>query len=79
MAEVDDVQRIDRDIDPDAAAEGHHDMVAQPHSEDEGPVAEAEVLAAEMSSEGQPLGELGRRFNRRTPSASDWRLRRGSP
>jgi hypothetical protein len=51
----------------DRAAEGHHDMVAQPHSEEEGPVAEAEVIAAEMSSDEQPLGSLGRRFNRRSP------------
>jgi predicted PurR-regulated permease PerM len=49
------------------AAEGHHEMVAQPHSDEEGPVAEAEILAAEMSSDEQPLGSLGRRFNRRSP------------
>jgi predicted PurR-regulated permease PerM len=50
------------------AADGHHDNVGQPHVEDdEGPVAEAEVLAAEMSSEEKPLGSLGRRFNRRSP------------
>src|ERR1700722_14518899 len=49
------------------AAEGHHDMVAQPHSDEEGTVAEAEILAAEMSSDEQPLGSLGRRFNRRSP------------
>ena len=51
----------------DDAAEGHHDMVGQPHSDEEGPVAEAEILAAEMSSDEQPLGSLGRRFNRRSP------------
>ena len=49
------------------AAEGHHDMVAQPHSDEEGPVAEAETRAAETSSDEQPLGSLGRRFNRRSP------------
>jgi hypothetical protein len=49
------------------AAEGHHEMIARPHSEEEGPVAEAEVLAAERSSDEQPLGSLGRRFNRRSP------------
>jgi hypothetical protein len=32
------------------AAEGHHPLVAQPHSDEEGPIAEAEMLAAEMSS-----------------------------
>ena len=42
-------------------------MVAQPHSEEEGPVAEAEVAAAEMSSDEQPLGSRGRRFNRLSP------------
>jgi predicted PurR-regulated permease PerM len=51
----------------DGAAEGHHDRVGQPHSDEEGPVAEAEILAAEMSSDEQPLGELGPRFNRRSP------------
>jgi predicted PurR-regulated permease PerM len=51
----------------DRAAEGHHNMVAQPHSDAEGPVAEAEILAAQMSSDEQPLGSLGRRFNRRSP------------
>jgi predicted PurR-regulated permease PerM len=42
-------------------------MVGQPHSDREGPVAEAEIVAAEMSSDEQPLGSLGRRFNRRSP------------
>lgn len=50
-----------------AAEEAHHDLVGQPHSSDEGPVAEAEQRAAEMSSEEQPLGALGRRFDRRSP------------
>jgi predicted PurR-regulated permease PerM len=49
------------------AGEGHLDMVGQPHSDREGPVAEAEIVAAEMSSDEQPLGSLGRRFNRRSP------------
>src|ERR1700731_632396 len=49
------------------AAEGPHNMVAQPHSDEEGPVAEAEMLAAQMSSDEQPLGSLGRQFNRRSP------------
>ena len=57
----------DRRAEDDGAAEGHHDLVAQPHSEDEGPVAEAEILAAEMSSDEQPLGSRGRRFDRRSP------------
>ncbi len=51
----------------DEAAEVHHNLVGQPHSDEEGSVAEAEILAAEMSSDEQPLGALGRRFNRRSP------------
>lgn len=50
----------------DRAGDGHHDLVGQPHDED-GPVAEAELIAAELSSDEQPLGSLGRRFNRRSP------------
>jgi predicted PurR-regulated permease PerM len=51
--------------DEDHAA--HHDLVGQPHTDDEGPVAKAERDAAEMRSEDQPLGSLGRRFDRRSP------------
>lgn len=52
----------------DAVAEpAHQHLVGQPHPDTEGPVAEAEQRAAEMSSEEQPLGSLGRRFNRRSP------------
>jgi predicted PurR-regulated permease PerM len=51
----------------DGAAEGHGDLVGQPHSDEEGPVAEAQLLADQMSSDEQPLGSLGRRFNRRSP------------
>jgi predicted PurR-regulated permease PerM len=63
MADVDE----DGTSDHERAGEGHHDLVGQPHSDEEGPVAEAEVLAAEMSSEEQPLGSRGRRFDRRSP------------
>lgn len=49
-----------------ATAEQHHDMVGQPHSEG-GPVAEAEQRAAELSTDAQPLGSPGRRFDRRSP------------
>ena len=52
---------------PDRAAPTHHPLVAQPHSGEEGPIAEAEILAAEMSSDDRPLGPLGQRFNRRSP------------
>lgn len=47
--------------------DGHHDMVGQPHTDEEGPVAEAEHLAAEISTEEAPLGSPGRRFDRRSP------------
>nr|MDP9166538.1 AI-2E family transporter [Actinomycetota bacterium] len=56
-----------RAIDNGLADEGHHDLVAQPHGEDDGPVAEAEHRAAELSTEEQPLGSPGRRFDRRSP------------
>jgi len=50
-----------------AADDGHNDLVAQPHTQDEGPVAEAEIQAAEMTSPEQPLGEPGKKFDRRSP------------
>ena len=50
----------------DRGAQADHDLVAQPHQQN-GPVAEAETAAAEMSSNEQPLGRLGRRFDRRSP------------
>jgi predicted PurR-regulated permease PerM len=56
-----------RATEQDRAAEGRHDLVGQPHSDEEGPVAAAEMLAAKMSSDEQPLGSPGRRFNRRSP------------
>ena len=50
------------------ADEGHHDLVGQPHVEqDEGPVAEAEAKAAEISTPEQPLGAMGKPLNRRSP------------
>jgi hypothetical protein len=45
----------DRRSHDEVAGPPHGDMVAQPHSEDEGPVAEAEQLAAKLSG-------LGRKF-----------------
>lgn len=51
----------------DAVGEGHHPMVGQPHTEDEGPIAEAEQAAAELSSEAQPLGPPGPPMDRRSP------------
>jgi predicted PurR-regulated permease PerM len=53
---------------PDPAEAGHHDLVGQPHVEtDEGPVAEAEAKAAEISTPEQPLGKIGKPLNRRSP------------
>jgi len=49
------------------AMEGHNDSVAQPHPDDEGPVAEAEAMAARISTEDQPLGRPGRPLNHRSP------------
>ena len=57
----------DRRSHDEVAGPPHGDMVAQPHSEDEGPVAEAEQLAAKLSSSEQPLGSPGPRFDRRSP------------
>ncbi len=52
----------------DLAERGHNDLVGQPHEQvEEGPVAEAEAVAAAISTEEQPMGSLGRRFNRRSP------------
>jgi predicted PurR-regulated permease PerM len=59
--------RVDNDLtNGDQAVEAQRDLVAQPHQQ-EGPVAEAETMAAEMSSDERPLGQLGRRFDRRSP------------
>jgi hypothetical protein len=58
---------VDNDLtNEDRAAEADHDLVAQPHQQ-QGPVAEAETTATEMSSDERPLGRPGRRFNRRSP------------
>jgi predicted PurR-regulated permease PerM len=49
------------------AAEAHHNLVAQPHEDEEGPIAEAEAAAQELKSDEQPLGPPGRPVNRRSP------------
>jgi predicted PurR-regulated permease PerM len=50
------------------AGTGHHPLIAQPHQdEEEGPVAEAEAVAAAISTEAAPLGRPGRPLNRRSP------------
>jgi predicted PurR-regulated permease PerM len=51
----------------DLSGQGHHHLVGQPHSEDEGPIAEAEHLAAQMRSDQHPLGPRGHRFDRSSP------------
>lgn len=48
----------------ESAAEGHHDLVAQPHGTDEEPIAAAEAEAAAMKTDATPHGEPGRRFDR---------------
>jgi predicted PurR-regulated permease PerM len=44
--------------------QGHHPRVGQPHSVAEGPIADAELRAAQMRSRKHPLGPRGRRFDR---------------
>ncbi|MEV6605866.1 AI-2E family transporter [Kutzneria sp. NPDC051319] len=52
----------------DPAADGHHHLAGQPHDdESEGPVAQAEAEAAQISESDQPLGTIGERFDRRSP------------
>ncbi|CPS03080.1 Hypothetical protein ERS075554_00388 [Mycobacteroides abscessus] len=47
--------------------DSHHRFVAQPRSEDEGPIAEAERRAAQMRSDEHPLGRRGTTWNRHAP------------
>ena len=50
------------------AEQGDGNLVGQPHGDaSEGPVAQAEAVAAEMSTDEAPMGELGRPFNWRAP------------
>jgi predicted PurR-regulated permease PerM len=49
-------------------AEGGHDyLVGQPHSDLEGPVAEAEAVAEKIRSDEESLGRPGMPLNRRSP------------
>jgi predicted PurR-regulated permease PerM len=50
---------------PDAPA--HHRLVGQPHTEAEGPIAAAELRAAQLRSREEPLGPPGPRANWRSP------------
>jgi predicted PurR-regulated permease PerM len=50
------------------AAQGHHDLVGQPHDHQaEGPIARAEVVAAAISTDEAPMGTVGQPFDRRSP------------
>jgi hypothetical protein len=51
----------------DLVDRGHHHLVGQPHSDDEGPIAEAEQRAAQLPSDEHRFGQRGERFNRRSP------------
>ena len=52
----------------DKATAGHHDLIGQPHdARAEGTVAEAEKVAADISTNDAPMGRLGPRFNWRSP------------
>jgi len=52
----------------DKATAGHHDLIGQPHdARAEGTVAEAEKVAADISTDDAPMGRLGPRFNWRSP------------
>ena len=46
---------------------GHHPLVAQPHTGDEGPVAAAEAIAAQISTPQHALGRPGKPLDRRSP------------
>ncbi|MGY4099920.1 AI-2E family transporter [Nocardia sp. R16R-3T] len=53
---------------PDETEQGHRDLVAQPHTRDEGgPIITAEAAAARASTAQNPLGKPGRRFDPRSP------------
>src|SRR4051794_17757361 len=49
------------------AAQGHDRRVAQPHTGEEGPVADAEAAAAAAVAERAPLGRPGPGIDRRSP------------
>lgn len=50
------------------AAAGHNDLVGQPHdSAAEGPISDAEVTAAAISTDQAPMGKLGKPFNWKSP------------
>lgn len=65
----DESPRRARDHDPVTDGDDpHHNLVGQPHTDDEeGPIAEAEARAAVISTDEQPLGLPGRPVDRRSP------------
>lgn len=53
---------------PDGTEQSHRDLVAQPHTQDEGgPIITAEAAAAQARTAQNPLGKPGRRFDPRSP------------
>jgi predicted PurR-regulated permease PerM len=46
---------------------GHSDLIGQPHTAAEGEVAQAEAVAARISTDDAPMGTIGPRFNWRSP------------
>ena len=50
-----------------ASTTGHNRLIGQPHTDDEGPIAEAERAAAQLISREHPVGRPGMPFNRRSP------------
>jgi len=65
-ADITDPTNPDHRSGADSAA-GHHGAVAQPHTPDEGPVADAEAVAAQISTDADPMGRPGRPLDRRSP------------
>ncbi|MET3803306.1 putative PurR-regulated permease PerM [Nakamurella sp. UYEF19] len=54
--------------DPSDGADGHNDLVGQPHdAKAEGAVAQAEVTAERISTDADPMGKLGKPFDWRSP------------
>lgn len=53
-------------VSSDAAQRAHHDLIGQPHTDDEGPIARAEASADALSTREAPLGPLGPPLDRRS-------------
>src|SRR4051812_33688849 len=51
---------------------GHHRLVAQPHTPEEGVIAEAEASAAALVTPQYPLGQAGPPMDRRALFAVGW-------